>query len=157
MVIIFCGVPGSGKSTIVKILAEKLEAKGKVKLLVSDEIRGKRYSRIYDWIGENLDYNPPATRADYFLIDATFYKKEWREKVKEIANGQNVFTIYLHCSLKTCLERNKKRKPSFPERVIHIINAEMEKPENPNISIDTDKIKPVEAVSQILEKIIKRR
>jgi len=100
MVIIFCGVPGTGKSTIARMLAEKL---GEVKLLVSDEIRGKSYPRIYEFVKENLD------RVDYLTIDATFYKKEWREKVKEIANGQNVFTIYLHCSLKTCLERNKEK------------------------------------------------
>lgn len=150
MVIIFCGVPGSGKSTIAKILVEKLKERGKVEFLVSDEIRGKRYSQIYRWLRENLD------RADYLIVDATFYKKEWREKVKEIANGKNVFIIFLHCSLKTCLERNKERKPSFPDRVIHIINAEMEKPENPNLSINTDKIKPEEAASLILKKLTKR-
>ena len=150
MVIIFCGVPGSGKSTIAKILVEKLKEREKVEFLVSDEIRGKRYRRIYRWLRENLD------RADYLMVDATFYKKEWREKVKEIANGKNVFIIFLYCSLKTCLERNRQRKPSFPDRVIHIINAEMEKPENPNLSINTDKIKPEEAASLILKKLIKR-
>lgn len=150
MVIIFCGVPGSGKSTIAKILAERLKAEGKIKLLISDEIRGRRYERIYGWLRENFD------KADYLLIDATFYKKEWREKVKEIANGKNVFTIFLDCSLKTCLERNRQRKPSFPEKVIHIINAEMEKPEKPDISIDTDKIEPKEALAQILNKIKRR-
>ena len=151
MVIIFCGIPGSGKSTIAKILVEKLRQKGEVKLLVSDEIRGKRYNRIFNWIKENLN------KVDYLIVDATFYKKEWREKVKELANGKNVFTIFLYCPLKTCLERNQRRKPSFPERVIHIINAEMEKPEKPELSIDTDKVGPEEAVSEILNKIIKRR
>ena len=149
MVIIFCGIPGSGKSTIAKILVKKLEKRSKVKLLISDEIRGKRYERIYSWIGENLN------RADCLIVDATFYKKEWREKVKEIANGKNVFLCYLHCSLRTCLKRNQKRKPSFPERVIHIINAEMEKPKNPDISIDTDKIKPLKAILKILKKLTK--
>ena len=49
MVIIFCGVPGTGKSTIARMLAEKL---GEVKLLVSDEIRGKSYPRIYEFVKE---------------------------------------------------------------------------------------------------------
>ena len=80
-----------------------------------------------------------------------------RERVKEICNSQNIFSIFLDCSLKTCLERNKKRKPASPDRVIHIINAKMEKPEKPDISIDTDKIEPEEAVAQILNKITKRR
>lgn len=144
MVIIFCGVPGSGKSTIAKMLAEKLKERGAVKLLVSDEIREKRYERIYNWIRENLG------KADYLIVDATFYKKEWREKVKKIANRKNVFTIFLYCPLKTCLKRNQQRRPSFPEKVIHIINAEMEKPKKPDILIDTDKVKPEKAVNQIL-------
>ena len=144
-------VPGSGKSTVAKILAERLKERGKVKLLVSDEIRGKRYERIYSWIGENLN------KADSLIVDATFYKKEWRGKVKEIANSQNVFICYLYCLLKTCLKRNQQRKPSFPDRVIHIINAEMEKPEKPDISINTNKIKPEKAVVQILNKLTKQR
>jgi len=151
MVIIFCGVPGSGKSTIARRLIQELKKLGKVKFLISDEIRRRRYEQIYQWLQKNLN------TTDYLIVDATFYKKEWREKVKEIANSQNVFTIFLYCSLKTCLERNQKRKPSFPERVIHIIDAEIEKPEKPDISIDTDKIKPEEAVSQILKKKLKRR
>jgi len=151
MVIIFCGVPGSGKSTIARRLIQELKKLGKVKFLISDEIRRRKYEQIYQWLQKNLN------TTDYLIVDATFYKKEWREKVKEIANSQNVFTIFLYCSLKTCLERNQKRKPSFPERVIHIIDAEIEKPEKPDISIDTDKIKPEEAVSQILKKKLKRR
>ena len=151
MVIIFCGVPGSGKSTIARRLIQELKKLGKVKFLISDEIRRRRYEQIYQWLQKNLN------TTDYLIVDATFYKKEWREKVKEIANSQNVFTIFLYCSLKTCLERNQKRKPSFPERVIHIIDAEIEKPEKPDISINTDKIKPEEAVSQILKKKLKRR
>lgn len=149
MVIIFCGVPGSGKSTIARLLYQKLKEKG-AKLLISDEIRGKRYERIYSWLKENLG------KANYLIVDATFYKKEWREKVKEIANGENVFTIYLHCSLKTCLERNRQRKPSFPDKVIHIINAEMEKPEKPDVSIDTDQVNPQKAASYIFNEIMKK-
>ncbi|PJE51261.1 hypothetical protein COV27_02175, partial [candidate division WWE3 bacterium CG10_big_fil_rev_8_21_14_0_10_39_14] len=75
---------------------------------------------------------------------------------KEIAGKENVFICYLHCSLKTCLERNREREPSLPDRVIHIINAEIEKPEKPDIEINTDEVEPEAAISQILKKITKK-
>lgn len=151
MVIIFCGVPGSGKSTIAKKLKNELEKLGTVKLIISDQIPAQRYKRISRLLRENLD------RADYILIDGTFYKKEWRDEVEEISGKENTFTIFCHCSLKTCLERNKERKPSVSEKAIHIINAEMEKPDKPDILINTEEIKPEEAVSQILNKIAERK
>lgn len=152
MVITFCGVPGAGKTTIARRVAANLKKLGQVKVLTSDEILGSRvYQHIFRLLRENLD------RVNYILIDATFYKKEWREAVKAIAGEKNVLTCYLHCPLKTCLERNRERKPSLPDRVIHIINKEMECPQNPGISIDTEKTGLEEAVGQIVERVISLR
>lgn len=147
MVIIFCGVPGTGKSTVVKKLANLLRKKGSVRFFISDQIPGQRYKRIFNLLRESLD------KTDYILIDGTFYKKKWREEIKEIAGKENVFTCYLHCSLKSCLERNKGREPSVPDKATYIIEKEMEKPQEPDISIDTDEVNPEEAVSQILRKL----
>jgi len=94
--------------------------------------------------------------VDYFLIDATFYKKQWRQKVRTIAGEGNVLLCYLQCPLRTCIERNKSREPSLPERVIHIINKEMEIPENPDVLIDTGKVRAERAVAQILERLTQR-
>jgi adenylylsulfate kinase-like enzyme len=77
--------------------------------------------------------------------------------IKKIAKRkkEKIFTIYLYCSLETCIKRNKKRKPHIPEKAVFIIHHEMEKPKRPEISINTDKIKLREAVFQILGKIKK--
>lgn len=148
MVIIFCGVPGTGKTTTARGLAASLQKLGRVQLLTSDEISGGSvYRRIFKLIKDNLD------RADYILVDATFYKKEWRETVKAIAGEKNVRVYYLHCPLKTCLERNKEREPCLPERAIHIIDKEMERPENPDVSINTETIEVEQAVSEILNQL----
>ena len=149
-VIVFCGIPGSGKSTIARKLATELEKSGRVRLVISDRISDKIYERIFKLLRENLG------TVDYFLIDATFYKKEWREKVKTIAGEGNVLLCYLRCPLRTCIERNKRREPSLPERAIHIISKEMEVPENPDVLIDTGKVGSERAVAQILEKLIQR-
>jgi len=126
MVIIFCGVPGSGKSTIAKLLKEKLEKFGKTRIFVSDKVSGKVYKR-------------------------------WRDEVLALAGKEAVIVIYVYCKLETCIERNKKRKPSLPERVIHIINRKIERPENPYVSINTDTTQPEEAVSKVLAKVTTRK
>lgn len=151
MIVLFCGVPASGKTTIAKSLAEILTEFGQVKLIVSDEIAGKIYERIFKLVAESMH------RADYILVDATFYKKHWREMIETIGGRDHVLTCYLHCSLNTCLERNNVRNPSLPERVIHIIHQEMERPIHPEISIDTEKTPSREAASEIANWIIRTK
>jgi tRNA uridine 5-carbamoylmethylation protein Kti12 len=147
MIIIFCGVPGSGKTTIAEILAGILGKFGRVKLVVSDEIPARVYKRIFKVLKTNLD------ETDYILVDATFYKRSWREMTETIGGKGHVLTCYLHCSLETCLARNRERDPSVPERVIYIISQEMEPPSHPFISIDTEKTTPEEAAFKIAERI----
>ena len=158
MVIIFSGVPRTGKSTTARGLADQLKKLGKVIILIKEEpsqvyegfreiYRTHNYQGLLRLLRENLN------KADYIIMDATFYNREWREIAKEITGKNNVFTIYLHCSLKTSLERDKQTELPVGAGGICKINKEMEKPEKPDISIDTDKVKPEEAVSQILEKI----
>ena len=148
MILIFCGVPGSGKTTIAQILAGILGRFGRVKLIVSDEISGKDYRRIFNVLKKSLD------ETDYILVDATFYKKSWREMIEAIGGKGHVMTCYFHCSLEACLVRNRERNPSLPERIIHIINKEMECPSRPTISMDMEKITPEEAAFRIAERIL---
>jgi tRNA uridine 5-carbamoylmethylation protein Kti12 len=151
MIILFCGVPGSGKTTTAKCLAEILTEFGHVKLIVSDEIGSKVYNRIFKLVEKG------SNGADYILVDATFYKKYWREVIETVGGRDHVLTCYLSCSLNTCLERNRARSPSLPERVIHIIHKEMERPLHPELSIDTEKTAPHESASKIADWIIRTR
>ncbi len=151
MVIIFCGIPGSGKSTQAEELEKILRKLGKTKLFISDEISGKVYEKISALLKENL------TRFDYIIVDATFYKKKWRDMVFEICGRDKVITLYVDCPLKVCLERNKKRKNPLPEKVIHIIYHRMEKPKKPDLVIDTQKTKPKTAATLIFAKVIKKQ
>ncbi|MFQ6049977.1 MAG: hypothetical protein ACE5J0_03015, partial [Candidatus Paceibacterales bacterium] len=95
-------------------------------------------------------------KFNFILIDATFYKKKWREMVYEIYQRNKTFTLYVHCPLKICLERNKLRKNPLPEKVIHIIHHQLEKPKHPDLEIDTKKTELSKATSLILAEIIKR-
>lgn len=147
MVIIFCGIPGSGKSTIAKILAKKLDKLGSIKLFISDEISGQVYKRISKLLKENLN------KVDYIVVDATFYKRKWREMVFKICGKDRVVLVYVDCPLKICLQRNKERKNPLPEKVLHIISHQMEKPKKPDLIIDTKNLRPKEAVSIILDNL----
>jgi len=64
MIIMFCGAPGSGKTITAKMLSETLVKFGRVKLIVSDEISGKVYKRIFRVLKESLN------EIDYILVDA---------------------------------------------------------------------------------------
>jgi len=147
MIVIFCGIPGSGKTTAAELLAKELKKKGKAKIFTSDKISGSFYRKIPRILKENLN------QVDFLILDATFYKKEWRDLVKSLAKDQKVFTIYFKCPVSICLKRNKKRKAGIPEKAVHIMAHQMEKPKKPDILINTKKVKPKEAVKMILEKL----
>ena len=147
MVIIFCGIPGAGKTTIAKQLVKELEKKGKVKIFISDEISGSFYKKIPRILEENLN------KVDFLILDATFYKKKWRDLVYDLAKGHKVFLIYIHCPLATCLKRNKKRRAGILEKAVYIMSHQIEKPKRPDISINSQEIKPEKAVKIILQKL----
>lgn len=145
MIIVFCGVPASGKSTIAKTLKEKLQD---VYLLVSDDIGARTYCNIMKQVKEKTG------RYRYMVIDATFYRKKWRDELGEAVDGRDVVKlVYIHCSPETCLVKNRGRKDSIPEKAVHIIWNCFEKPGDPDVSIDTDELTPEEAVEKILERI----
>ena len=145
MIIIFCGVPASGKSTIAEQLRERLEG---VEMIVSDDIGSSRYDNIMRLVDEKIG------KYDYILVDATFYKKKWREEIRTtVGSRDEVKLVYVHCSLETCIKRNKERENSIPEKAIHIIWNKFDEPESPDVSINTDDTPPDKAAEIILENI----
>lgn len=151
MIILFCGGPGSGKSTIARLLIRELRKKGTARRIISDRLSSPHYPKIFKFMRENLD------KDDFLILDATFYKKKWRDEVYKIARGRRkVFLVYVTCSLKSAVERNKKRKDDVIPPAIHIIRNKMERPRRYDIRIDTDKLGPEEAVKKVLLKINER-
>lgn len=131
MVIVFCGIPGSGKTTIVDRLARLLGALGRVKVLSSDRLKAPVYRRIFKILETG------RTDEDFLILDATFYKKEWREKVAALAAGEKVVTVYLDCPRALALARNRERRQNISDRALHIVYHRMESPESPDLKIDT--------------------
>jgi predicted kinase len=147
MIILFCGIPGSGKTTIAKILHDQLSLLGRVKLLSSDELRGPVYRKFVKTIASS------EQRPDFLILDATFYKREWRQQIKANAEGEKVMTVYLECPRALALQRNRERRPNVSERALHIISYKMERPQNPAITIDTAATSAAEGAAKIFELI----
>jgi len=149
LILMFVGPPGAGKSTIAKRLAEVLGDSG---VISSDEFRGRRYERMMREVDRRIG------GEGLLILDATFYKKTWRERLRTVAAGRDeVVTVFFYCSLESCLSRNRSREEPIPERAIHIIWNEFEMPENPDIYIDTDETSVEDAVLKIMEELERRR
>lgn len=147
MIIIFCGIPGSGKTTIAEILAKRLTPLGKVQVLSSDKIKAPVYRKLFKAL------EPKQRRDDFLILDATFYKKEWRQRIKALAEREKVITVYLYCPLEVARKRNRERRTNISEKALHIVFHRMEAPKHPSVSIDTATTAAADAAGKILELI----
>jgi predicted kinase len=147
MIILFCGMPGCGKTTIAKLLAERLAGLGPVQLLSSDDLKSPVYAKIFRALA------PQRRSAPFVILDATFYKREWRRQVRALAGNEDVMTVYIHCPIDVAVQRNRARQPRVAERVIHIMRRRMEPPAHPTVAIDTAATTPAEAAEKIFRLI----
>jgi adenylylsulfate kinase-like enzyme len=123
VIILFCGIPGSGKTTIADTLARHLIALGGVKVLSSDRLKPPVYRRIIKILETR------RADEDFLILDATFYKKDWRDKVTITAAGER----------------------DIAERALHIVYHRMEPPDAPDLKIDTASVTPEAAAERIFK------
>ncbi|MGC8816679.1 MAG: AAA family ATPase [Candidatus Hadarchaeum sp.] len=149
MIVMFCGPPGSGKTEIARKLAERLSGS---KIISTANFKRRVCRHMFS------EAEKHARSVKYLILDGTFYRQEWRDGIEEIAKrkGQEVITVYLKCSLETCLRRNEARKNRIAERSVRIVYSQMEAPESPDIVIDTD-ILGVEAAVDVVLKFLASR
>jgi predicted kinase len=145
LIILLCGPIGAGKTSIAERLAEELEGSS---VISSDRFRRRVYDRLVREAEVRLG------RARYIILDATFYREAYRRRIMDLASrGERVLTVFLDCPLEICLERNRRRGSPVPERAVKIIWREFERPEAPDIHIDTGNLSIDEAVRAILGRL----
>jgi adenylylsulfate kinase len=159
------GLPGSGKSTISKELAKKIDAK----ILRLDEFRSKLVSNprftdeertfVYTKLAEK---GAKLSERNNVIFDATDNLNIGRKKAKQLI--KNFFVVQIECHINICEKREKKRtdkagvqdiynRAKKGEIKIPGLNDNYIKEENPLIIINSEKSNPKEATKLISNKI----
>ena len=128
--IIMCGIPASGKSTVAKLFNSNIVSTDSIReeLYGDESIQGNgrevfslAYSRIRNYLslGENV------------VFDATNIRKKDRKKVIDIGkeyNCDNIIICYCSTPLEIVLERNANRERKVPVQVIKRMFTNFEEP-----------------------------
>lgn len=166
--IFFTGLSGAGKSTLANGLMVKLMEIGTrpVTLLDGDIVR-KHLSSELGFSKEHRDIN--VRRIGYVASEITKNRgiaicapiapyNNLRQEVRRMISEYGVFVeVYVSTSLEVCEKRDRKGlyKLAREGKIKQFtgINDPYEKPQNPEITIDTSGLDPEEAINSIILKL----
>lgn len=149
IVIIVCGLPGVGKTTLVKDLAPRMRAV----ILSTDKIRKELIPRPkYDWKERKLIYDILILLAKYLsnagvncILDATLIKERSRQEIKKELDliTKNIHIIECVCPEDIIIKRLRRRRNNYSDADISVYKK-MKKIYEPvkgkHITVDTSKI-----------------
>ncbi len=140
-VIIICGPPRTGKSTIARILSSRLGAT----LISTEKFKKKVYKRLIKEVQQKIG-------TSILVLDGTFYRETWREKVRALAAkaGAPFLIVHLTAKPEILLERDRASTSPRGERAIKIICAEFE-PVEADLTCDSGSATPEEIAELALD------
>lgn len=158
----FTGLPCSGKTTLAKMLAEKLRGMGfKVESLDGDVTR-KYLSRDLGFSKE--DRNENIRRVGFVaklltrngIVVTAAFVSPYREVREEIRREIGDFVeVYVKCPVEVCIQRDVKGmyKKALAGEIKNFtgIDDPYEEPLNPEVVVETDKESPEESLRKILK------
>jgi predicted kinase len=161
LIIIICGLPGVGKSTLAKNLAPMINAT----ILSSDKIRKELFPNpTYSPFERKLVYDVMIIIAKYLnkarsncILDATFNREDSRVEIKEKLqlDDKEFQIIECFCPEQVVISRLKSRKNDYSDATIEVYQR-MKKIYEPvkieHISVDTT-LDPQENSNRITEEI----
>ncbi len=126
MLVIICGLPGVGKTTIAKNLAQLIDAS----ILSTDKIRKELISNpTYQKEERALIYDVMILLAKYLqqagrncILDATFNKEYSRNQVKNMlkVSEDQFFIVECTCPEKIIFSRLKNREKGFSDADVSV-------------------------------------
>lgn len=145
MIIIVCGLPGSGKSYFASRLAEMINSE----YVNSDRIRKEMFrertyteqekAKVYDAMLERM--KEAMNQKKNLVLDATFHKKETRKPFIEKTKGKgNIFFIEVRAGENIIRERLKKSRPYSDAdfEVYKLIRQQWESLKEPHLLLESN-------------------
>jgi adenylylsulfate kinase len=146
VIVVVCGPPGAGKTTLSTALRDRLAAEGaRFELVHSDDFSRRTYDRMY----ERVAVEPAAD----WIVDGTFYRRAWRERFESLGD---VRFASLRASLDTCLRRNRERDEPIDERGVYVVHAEFEE-FDADLTLDTDSLPVDETLDRLVAAVLRWR
>ena len=153
--VIFCGIPGSGKTTIARLVAKDLRDCFHIQ---TDTLRSMISRPGYTKEESELVYRDciliarEGLKAGYdAILDGTFLRDEYRDEAIEKLSRyfSSYLIVYVACDPRTAYRRNLSRRERVPKKSFLRLYEMMQEPINA-LRIDSARTRPREAASAIL-------
>lgn len=152
-VVVIRGPLGVGKSTISKILAERLHAEylSVDKILDDNNLSGEDGISLESFLKVNeiiLELSEKSEKS--FIVDGNFY---FQEQIDDLKNKfqDDVIIFTLVSDIEKCIERDSKREKVYGEdsaRFVHMVTSQVKA----GYEIDNSNLTVEETVEKIIEK-----
>ena len=156
--VLFCGIPGSGKSTVAGLVAKMSMPSVQ---LQTDGLRSMIAEPTYSAEESEFVYQACIAAAKVALdmgyltiLDGTFGSRRRRDGALSALEGHcsSVNVVHVVCGLDTALQRNSRRRVPVPAENLRGILAGFDVPEGA-ITVDTSETGAVEAALLVLRAI----
>jgi adenylate kinase family enzyme len=156
-IIIIRGPLGVGKTTIAKLLAEKINAQyiSLDQILKDNNLEGKDGIPVENFIKANdIILKMVKNSTDTFIVDGCFYYQEQIDDLKSKFSNDLIF-FSLISDVEKCIERDSQREKPYGKdsaEYVHMITTKIKEGyeiDNAGLSI----IKTIDSIIKILDKI----
>lgn len=157
--LIFCGIPGSGKTTIARLVAAELPNAIHIQtdairsMLAHPNFGGEESKFVYDG---SFAVAREALKKGYFvLLDGTFMREEYRREARTALRKYcaRVDVVHVDCSLRTALRRNSSRGAVVPPEKVAGIYRRFEPPARA-LRVDSSRVPPLAASNRIVKALL---